>query len=177
MLDILYRRRSIRRYQDVKIEPEKLDRLLKAALLSPSSKGHRPLEFMLVDDPDLLAKLSLSKLGAGHLKGSAAGIVVLANQTVSDVWVEDASIASIIIHLTAESMGLGSCWIQIRERNFSETETSEQYIRQVLDIPDHLRVEAIIALGYPAENKQPYSDKDLNFDKVHRNNYGVKYLG
>ncbi len=176
MLDILYRRRSIRRYQATEIEPVKIDQLLTAALLSPSSKGHSHLEFMIIDDPNILAQMALAKQGAGHLKSSAVGMVILANQDVSDVWVEDASVAATVIHLTAESMGLGSCWIQIRERNYSETETAEQYVQRVLGIPSHLRVEAIISLGYPAENKRPHTDNDLDFDTVHRNKYGEKYL-
>lgn len=175
MLDILYRRRSIRRYQAIKIESEKIEQLLRAALLSPSSRGLKPLEFVVSDDRDILTQLALAKQGAGHLKGAAAGIVILADPAVSDVWVEDASIAATILHLTAESLGLGSCWIQIRERNYSETETAEHYVRRVLGIPGNLRVEAIVSLGYPAENKRAYTDNDLNFAKIHRNNYGGKY--
>ena len=106
MLDILYRRRSIRRYQATEIEPVKIDQLLTAALLSPSSKGHSHLEFMIIDDPNILAQMALAKQGAGHLKSSAVGMVILANQDVSDVWVEDASVAATVIHLTAESIGL-----------------------------------------------------------------------
>lgn len=176
MLDILYRRRSIRRYQDTKVEPEKIDQLVQAALLSPSSRGLKHLEFMVIDDQNVLAQLALAKQGAGHLKGSAAGIIILANQAVSDVWVEDAAIAAMVIHLTAESLGLGSCWIQIRERKHSEAETAEQYVQKILGIPSHLRVEAIISLGYPSETKQPYTYNNLDFNKVYRNQYGEKYL-
>ncbi|WP_434509708.1 nitroreductase family protein [Desulfitobacterium sp. AusDCA] len=176
MLNILYRRRSIRRYRDTEVEPEKIDQLVQAALLSPSSRGLRHLEFMVLDDRKVLAQLAPAKQGAEHLKGSAAAIVILADPAVSDVWVEDASIAATIIHLTAESLGLGSCWIQIRERKHSEAETAEQYVQKVLGIPSHLRVETIISLGYPSENKQPHTYNDLDFNKVHRNQYGEKYL-
>lgn len=176
MLDILFRRRSIRKYIPVKVEPNKVQQLIKAALLSPSSKGSRPWQFIVVDNPEVLEKLALSKPGTAiFLKGAALGIVVLVDSEKSDVWVEDAAIAAIILHLTAESMGLGSCWIQIRERHYSNTETAEQYVRRVLEIPGNLKVEAIISIGYPESLKPPYEDGDLDFTKIHINQYGSKY--
>lgn len=92
MLELLYQRRSIRRYQPAKIESEKIEQLLRAALLSPSSRGLRHLEFIVIEEQNILAQLASAKQGAGHLKGCTAGIVVLADPSVSDVWVEDASI-------------------------------------------------------------------------------------
>jgi len=175
MLDLLYKRRSIRKYRSVKLEPEKVQQLLKAALLSPSSKGSRPWQFIVVDDPEVLKQLALTRQWAGHLKGAQLGIVVLADPERSDVWVEDASIATAVIHFTAQSIGLGSCWIQIREREHSDLETAEQYVRGVLGIPEILKVEAIISIGYPESSKSPYTDGDLDFGKVHINQYGIEY--
>ena len=58
MLDILYRRRSIRRYKSTKLDVDKVQLLLKAALLSPSSRGLRPWQFVVVDDTEILTKLA-----------------------------------------------------------------------------------------------------------------------
>ena len=175
MLDDLYRRRSIRKYKSTKIEKETVQLLLKAALLSPSSKGLRPWSFIVVDDAEILKQLSNTKKGAAHLKNAALGIVICADPTISDVWVEDASIAATILHLTANSLGLGSCWIQIRERQYTETETAEQYVQEILGIPKNLRVVAIMAIGYPDEFKSAYTDKELKFERVHLNQYGSIY--
>ncbi|HHW69861.1 MAG TPA: hypothetical protein GX392_00730 [Clostridiales bacterium] len=173
MLDILFKRRSIRRYKSKAIEREKVDSILKAALLSPSSRGIRPWEFIVVTDRAVLYKLSqCRKHGSAFLKDAPLGIVVLAHENESDVWVEDASIASIIMQLEAQVLGLGSCWIQIRNRMYDDTKTSEKYIRDVLSIPDGIRVESIISIGYPDEEKSPHSEDELDYDKIYINRYG-----
>ena len=174
MLNILYRRRSIRKYKTTKLDSVTVQQLMKAALLSPSSKGLKPWQFVVVEDTEILKQLALAKKGAGFLKNAALGIVILADPTISDIWVEDAAIAATILHLTAESLGLGSCWIQIRERQLTETESCEDYIRRVLGIPENLKVASVISVGYPDESKSPYSDQDLKFEKVFLNKYGAK---
>lgn len=171
MLNILYRRRSIRKYKATKLDTATVQQLLKAALLSPSSKGLQPWKFILVEETEILKQLSLAKKGAGFLKSAALGIVILADPAISDVWVEDAAIAATILHLTAESLGLGSCWIQIRKRQFTETESCEDYVRRILGIPENFKVASIMSVGYPDETKPPYSDQDIKFDKVYSNKY------
>ncbi len=86
----------------------------------------------------------------------------MGDENKSDVWIEDGSIAAIILQLTAESIGLKSCWIQIRNRIKNETVTSEEHVKSVLNIPDNLKVLSIIALGYPDEVKEPYGETALN---------------
>ena len=172
-LSLVQKRRSIRRYEDKPVEPEKIDRLIEAALRAPSSRGFNPWEFVVVADGVLLEKLSKAKPhGASFLKDASLGIVVCVDPEKCDVWIEDASIASIYIHLAAESMELGSCWIQIRKRMHDQTKTADQYIRELLNVPENLNVESIIAIGYPAEMKSPHSKEDLQYDKVHYNVYG-----
>ena len=172
-LSLVQKRRSIRRYEDKPVEPEKIDRLIEVALRAPSSRGFNPWDFVVVTDRILLEKLSKSKPhGASFLKDASLGIVVCADPEKCDVWIEDASIASIYIHLAAESMELGSCWIQIRKRMHDQAKTAEQYIRELLNIPKNLNIESMIAIGYPAEKKSPYPKEDLQFEKVHYNGYG-----
>ena len=154
MIDLLRERRSIRKYEARGIEFEKVEILKEALLRSPSSMNRRPWEFIFVDDKDLLARLSRAKEhGAGFLRDAALGIVVCGDETVSDVWQEDCSIAAIIVQLAAQSIGLGSCWVQIRNRIHVQGITSEKYIQGLLGLPENLRVECIISLGYPAEKK------------------------
>lgn len=171
MLELLMKRRTIRKYKTDKVPNQMQNDLIKTALLSPSSRKANPWEFVLVNDELYLDKLSSAKKGATFLKSAPLGIVVLADENKSDVWVEDTSIASIIIQLAAETMGLGSCWIQIRDRMYNETQTSEDYIRGVLDIPENYRVEAIISIGFPNEEKAPHREEDLQFEKVHLNKF------
>ena len=172
-LSLVQQRRSIRRYREQPVESDKIDSLVEIALRSPSSRGFNPWEFIVVTDPHLLDQLSKSKPhGASFLKNAPLGIVVCENPEKCDIWVEDAAIASVFIHLGAQSMGLGSCWIQIRKRMYNRTKTSQEYISEILDIPKHLNIESIIAIGYPAEQKTPHRKDALPYEKVYVNRYG-----
>lgn len=175
-LSLAQSRRSIRKYQNKPVESEKIDRLVEAVLRAPTSMGKNSWEFVIVTDRGLLKKLSEAKPhGAAFLKNAALGIVVCGNPQITDVWIEDASIASIFIHLAAASLELGSCWIQIRERKHDDTQTAGAYITRVLGLPDHIRVETIIAIGYPAEIKPAHPKENLPYDKVSLNKYGQSY--
>ena len=124
----------------------------------------------------VLEKLAQSKEhGSSFLKGAPLAIVVCADPEKCDVWIEDVSIASILIHLCAHNLRLGSCWIQIRDRMHNANLTAEQYVRQTLDIPENLKVESIIAIGYPDEQKPPHNRDSLQFEKVHLNAHGQPY--
>jgi nitroreductase len=177
-ISLLRKRRSIRRYSQVQIETEKLDTLVEAALRAPSSRGLNPWEFIVVTDGALLKKLAKAKEhGSAFLANAACGIVVCADPKKSDVWIEDASIASVSVHLAAVSLGLGSCWIQIRERSHSATKSAESYVSETLGIPEGLRVESIVAVGYPDEQKPGHAKEGLEYGKVHLNAFGRLYGG
>lgn len=172
LFDILKSRRSIRKFQKREVEKEKIDILLKSALLSPSSRSIRPWQFIAVTDGELLSQLSLCREpGPRYLAEAPLAIVVIADKDSSDVWVEDASIASTIIQLTAQDLNLGSCWIQVRERSHTEQESAGEYIRNVLEIPEQYSVECIIAIGYPGEEKKPYDENNLQYQKLHYNKF------
>ncbi|RQD66944.1 MAG: NAD(P)H-dependent dehydrogenase/reductase [Tindallia sp. MSAO_Bac2] len=176
MLEKLKSRRSIRKYEEKPIEKEKIDSIIEAALLSPSSKKNQPWEFLVVTDQELLTKLSLSKeAGSAFVKDAPVAVVVMADPEKSDVWIEDASIAATIIHLQAHWMGLGSCWIQLRNRQSDKMKTSEEYVRDLLEIPAGIRVEALVTMGYPAESKPHHKEENLLWEKVFLNQYGKKY--
>ncbi len=171
--ELIQKRRSIRRFTTEPIESGKIDRLKEAALRAPSSRGLNPWEFVFVTDRELLKKLARAKPhGSSFMSNAALGIVVCADPARSDVWVEDASIATIFLHLAAESLGLGSCWIQIRKRMHSEKMTAEAFIADTLNLPSHLSVEAMVAIGHPAEKKQPHDRGMLQKEKVFLNLYG-----
>jgi len=175
LISLLQKRRSIRKFQDKKVEAEKIDRLIEAALRSPSGGAKNPWEFVVVTDKDILEKLSTAKEhGSALIKGASLGIVICADPGKQDIWIEDAAIASTIIHLAAASLGLGSCWIQIRERKHTGNEPAEAYVAEVLGLPKNLRVLSMVAIGYPAEEKPGHAKSELSYDKVHRNFYGKK---
>lgn len=172
MIEMLRSRRSIRKFTSEKIAPETIEVLVEAALRAPSSRGINPWEFILVDDPELLCKLSEAKQhGSQFLKNAPLAIVVCADATKSDVWVEDCSIAAIIIQLTAVSLGLGSCWAQIRNREHDNGQSAEAYIQELLGLPEQIRVETVLGIGHPAEKKIPLAADKLQHDKIRSNRW------
>ena len=172
MIELLRARRSVRQYLDKPIEPEKIEILKEAILRSPSSRNFDPWEFIFVDDRELLKKLALSKRhGSKFLENAALGIVICGDGEKSDVWIEDCSIASILVQMVAQSIGLGSCWIQIRKRMYDDQRTSEVYIRKLLNVPDHVHVESMIAIGYPTETREPLPREELKDHKIRFNRF------
>ena len=172
MIKLLRSRRSIRKFTVEKVSHEAIETIVEAALRAPSSRGNNPWEFILVDDPELLRKLSGAKQhGAEFLKGAPLGIIVCADSTKSDVWVEDCAIAAIVIQLTAVSLGLGSCWAQIRKRQHNAEQSAESYVQRLLGLPEQLKVEAILGIGHPAEMKNPVPSDKLQRDKIRYNRW------
>jgi nitroreductase len=174
-IDLLRTRRSIRRFTDQPVEQEKLDLLLEAALRSPSSKGNDPWEFIVVTDKERLEQLSAAKAhGATFLNGAPLAIVVCADPAKSDVWVEDAAIATTLIHLQATDLGLASCWVQMRLRQREDQTSSQDYLSDILALPEGLMVLAIVGIGYPADRKNGHPLDSLHFDQVSYEQYGQR---
>ena len=113
MVELLQERRSIRRYTGEAVPEESLKQILQAGLLSPSGHNAKPWEFVVVKDRETLDKLSQCREGSAEmLKGAYCAVVVLGDEEKTDVWTEDCSAAMMNMHLTASSLGVGSCWIQ-----------------------------------------------------------------
>jgi nitroreductase len=86
MIELLRKRRSIRKYTGTPVDRPALDLLLEAALRAPSSRNRKPCEFVVVDNPELLAGLATAKAhGSGFLKDAPLAIVVCADGAKSDI--------------------------------------------------------------------------------------------
>ncbi len=173
--ELIGNRRSMRKFTSEELTQEEVVALLKAGLMSPSSKRTNCWQFIAVDDKEVLKKLSLCKeQSASFIADAALAIVVVADLLASDVWIEDASIASIIIQLQAEDLGLGSCWVQVRERFTAEGIPSDEYVRNLLDVPLQLQVLSVIAVGHKGMERKPFNEEHLQWEKIHINKYGGK---
>lgn len=171
---LIRNRRSTRQFTDQPLAPEQAEAILRAALMAPSSKRRNPWHFVVIDDRELLERLAECKPhGAEFLEGCAMAVVVLADVMVSDVWVEDASIASIYMQLQAEDLGLGSCWCQIRNREREDESSAGEYVRQLLDIPYQLEVLSIIGFGHKAREREPFDESRLQWEKIHINRFAM----
>lgn len=174
---LIISRRSTRKFTDEHLKPEEVEKIIKAALISPASKSTNPWQFLLVEDKEILEKLSLCKKhGSKLIAGCTLAIIVLADPLASDVWIEDASIASIMMQLQAEDLGLGSCWVQIRERYTVTGTPSDEYIRELFDIPMQLQVLSVIAIGHKAQDRPPFDEENLQWEKVHIGKFNMNQL-
>jgi nitroreductase len=171
-LDLILKRRSIRTYESRSIEKEKIEKLKKTALLAASSRSLNPCEYIFISKKYLLEKLSQAKPdGASFLINAPLAIVICADEKKSDVWIEDAALATTYLMLCAHTLGLGSCWVQVRNRNYSSEQTAEEYLKGLLKIPAHFRVLSMLGVGYPAEKRPSYSLEELDFTRIHDEEY------
>ena len=172
LLEIMQKRHSIRKYTEEAIPEESLRTVVQAGLLSASSRSIRPWELIVVRDHDTLKKMSDCRVGAAKmLAGASAAIVVAANPGMSDVWIEDCSIVMSNMHLMADSLGLGSCWIQGRLREAADRQTTEVYLRKLLGYPSDFCLEAVLSLGIPQAHPAKRELSELTMEKVHWEKY------
>lgn len=166
--EILRNRRSVRSFLDKKIETEKIEILKKALLMSPTGKSKNHWDFIFVQNKNMLNELSNSKqFGSKLLETATMGVVILGDSKASDTWIEDCSIASILLQLQAEELELGSCWIQIHKRPHNDNLSAEEFVKEKLNIPSEKSVLSIVALGYPAKKRAPIEESELLFQKIH----------
>lgn len=156
VLDIIKKRQSVRKYQDRPVEEEKLNLILEAARLAPSSSNSQPWHFVVVKNKDLRAKLERAvPLGVAAINKfmEEAPVVIVGCvtpnffQKVSSMlgrenhWI-DVSIAMEHMVLEAEELGLGTCWIGWFD---------EGKVKKLLNVPRTAKVVAMLALGYSKE--------------------------
>ena len=171
--DLAQMRRSHRKFTAQEIDAEDVRLIMRAALMSPTSKGQRGWQFVVVDDKVDIEKIADAKdLGSQFLKEAPLAIVVLGDPTQNDCWIEDGSIAAISMQYQAEDLGLGSCWIQMRGRGLSDGTTADTVIRGVLDIPENLCVLCVLAVGHKADERKPQNEEKLKWENVHVNKFG-----
>ncbi|WP_353955115.1 nitroreductase family protein [uncultured Adlercreutzia sp.] len=166
------RRRSLRRYSGEPIPQALLDRILEAGLRSASGRSRRPWELIVVRDRATLDALSeCREQGAAMLTGADAAIVVVADPTLADTWVEDCSIVMANMQLEAAASGVGSCWIQGRLRQAADGRSTHEFVANLLKVPAPYQLEAILSLGMPEAEapRRPFDEALLG--KVHEERF------
>ena len=165
LTELMLSRRSCRKFTDAKVTESQIEALKQVALCAPTSKNCQSWEFIFVTDAALIEALSKSKSqGAAFLASAPLAVVVVGNTARTDVWVEDASIAATFIQLKAEELGLGSCWVQMRERGTDN-------IAELLGIPSGYEVECVIAVGHKLHERSPYEVDKLPTEHIHENKF------
>ena len=166
-MDPIFTRVSIRRFTPQPVEAEKVEQLLRAAMAAPSATNQQPWEFVVVTDPQTLQTLSQCTPYASPMGRAPLGIVPCARTEglrVPDFNQIDLSAATENLLLEAVELGLGAVWMGVAPR-----EEVMERVRKVLGIPGHIQPFAMIACGYPAEEKAQVSRYDPQ--RIHWENW------
>jgi nitroreductase len=148
VFEAIEKRRSVRNYEPASVPREKLDKILEAARLAPSASNIQPRHFIVVTDAERRDALSRGMF-AGFLKEAPVVIVACGDEKKAPKWhVVDVAIAVENMVLAATGEGLGTCWIGSFDQN---------HVRNVLKIPENLRVIVLLAVGYPSGKEGPAS--------------------
>lgn len=169
LMETVLKRRSTRKYTGEHIPEEKINAILQAGLLAPTSRSLKPCEFYVIKERATLEKLSKSKAhGAAMLADCDTAIAVFADSEKADTWIEDSSIALSFMMLAATEQGIGNCWVQMHMRSSADGKNAEENVKEILDITDaKMRNVGILALGISAQELKPYSFSDAEWNKVH----------
>ena len=152
--DILTKRRSVRKFSDKPVEVDKLQRAVERTLTAPSSRNSRSTRLWITQDKALLEHISqMRDYGSGLLSGAQAAIVVMGDESKTDLWVDNCAISATFIQLAVTAMDLVSCWIHINGRpclkDQPDGKQAEDYVAGLLGIKEGLHPYCIVAIGYP----------------------------
>lgn len=168
VLDNIATRTSIRDYEERKVEKDKIEKMLRAAMAAPTAMNKQPWHFVVVDKRDVLDALAKVNPYAKMLKKAPLAIVVCGDTDKMiegggrDFWIQDASAATENLLLAAHAMGLGAVWT-----GAYPSEERCKGISGVLSLSDNLIPLNMIVIGYPAENPQPkekFKEENISYN-------------
>jgi Nitroreductase len=168
IMEEIFNRRSIRKFESKPVEKEKIDRILRAAMQAPSAANQQPWEFIVVEDREALKKLAQMSQYSTPVAGSAVTLVLLGNfdnLKISDAWQQDMGAAAENILLEATHLGLGAVWI-----GAAIAESSVAFIKELYGLPEQVKPFSLIAIGYPDGQKNTFVDR-YKAEKVHYGKY------
>ncbi|MCX9025436.1 MAG: nitroreductase family protein [Candidatus Methanoperedens sp.] len=144
LLDIIKKRRSVRRFDGAAIPKEAMEQILEAGRWAPSGANAQPWRFIVVTEKEKLKSIAeccyYKVFKSRHVGEASAAVVICADpEAGSQTYTLDAAIAGTNMTLVATSLGIGSCWIGAFE---------EETLKKMMRIPGNLEIIALIALGY-----------------------------
>ena len=163
----IHGRRSIRRYTDQPIPEDVIEELLRAAMAAPSAGNQQPWQFVVIDDRETLNAIPRFHPYSAMLKEAPLAIAIcgdLREERYEGYWVQDCSAATQNLLLAAHGKGLGAVWLGIHPIEERVTGT-----RELLGLPAETIPLAVVAIGYPAEQKG--AEDRYSPSRVHRNRY------
>jgi nitroreductase len=178
VLDTIRERRTIRKYTDEEVTDEQIDTLLEVAMMAPNRLNQQPWHFFVIRDKNLQRKLDDLIALHPYLESAPVLIAVGARPELSTTWRMDVSAAIENMLIAATSMGLATSWVG--NPDGAQWAAVEDLLREALHVPAqrNVRIPALIAVGYPAEERPPHGRED-RYDptKVHYGLWEERELG
>ena len=153
VLSNIQSRKSVRKYSDKAVEPEKVEQLLRAAMAAPTGKNTQPWRFVVVDDRAKLDAMAESLPYAKMLKFAPMAIIVCGDEEISNYWYLDCSAATQNLLLAAEALDLGAVWTTTYPY-----EDRMAVVKKHINHPDNIKSLCVIPIGYP-EGKTKSKEK------------------
>lgn len=173
LFELLAARRSVRQYTEEPVSRKALEKIVAAGLMAPSSKNLHSTELLVVEDRSVVKAMARCKPHFAQMLEQAPAAIVVMGRLDSHAWVEDASAALMAMMLQATELGLGSCWVQVRhmtaEKRGADGQclSSHQYLAELLELPEEVEVEAILALGHGVKKQRPRTLEEARPERVH----------
>jgi nitroreductase len=164
--DALLGRRSIRRFEPRPVGEPELKRILEAGMAAPSAGNQQPWRFVVLRDPQARADVAALSPHARMLVEAPVGIVVCGDLDAEKhpgFWVQDCAAAVENMLLAAHALGLGAVWL-----GFFPREERWRGAQRVLGIPERVIPLAVLAIGPPAEQKDPANRFEASFIHLDR---------
>lgn len=165
-MNAIFQRRSIRRYTKEKVSDETAKKLLQAAMAAPSANNQQPWEFIVIRDKKTFARIMEVHPYSTPLLEADLAIVVCGNtdrEKGKGYWVQDCSAATQNILLETQYLGLGAVWLGVYPR-----EERVNGVKEILNLPEAVIPLSIVAIGYPAEQKEPvdrFDETKIHYEK------------
>lgn len=163
-MNAIFNRRSIRKFKDQSVEPEKIEKLLRAAMQAPSAANQQPWEFIVIQDKAALEKLSEVSPYSKPVATSGVTFILVANENaliVPTAWQQDMSAAAENLLLEATELELGGVWFGV-----ATSEVVTDAVGKLYALPSHIKPFAMIAVGYPDGQNNVFVDR-YKAEKVH----------
>ena len=154
-LQIIFSRRSIRKYTRQPVSEADITSLLEAGMAAPSAMNRRPWHLVAVTGQQVIQTIAQSAPYNRTLSGAALVIVVCGDPSVSEWWLQDCTLATQNILIAAAGLGLGAVFLGCHGKA-----EREGPLRQALGIPDEIGMASVLCIGHPAEEKEPRTQYD-----------------
>jgi len=164
-MEEIFARRSVRKYKDIPVSEELVEKLLMAGMAAPSAGNEKPWYFIVINDRELLLKITEIHPYADMLKECAVAIVVCGDITLErykGYWVQDCSAATQNMLIEAVHLGLGAVWLGVYP-----IEERVKKIQNLIGLPENVIPLSIVSVGYPLEKPEKKNRFDKN--RIRRN--------